>query len=102
MFSSNSKTVLVVTVACFTLSACSSAKIFDNTTDAVVFVGSTAVKGVYGASRLVVRGAAAGVKRLQTPSDGYPAGAIVCLNEEGVTYAEAVETDGKFVCPAPS
>lgn len=102
MFSINSKTVLVATVACFALSACSSAKIFDNTTDAVVFVSSTAVKGAYGASRLVVRGAAAGVKRLQRPADGFPAGAIVCLNDEGVTYAAAVETDGKFVCPAPA
>lgn len=85
------------------LSGCSSEKVFDNTTDAVVFVGSTAVKGVYGASRLVVRGAAAGVRRLQRPVEEYPAGTIVCYNSSGDIYAAAIEdSEGRFVCPDPN
>lgn len=95
------KPILILSVGFFALASCSSEKIFDNTTDAVVFVGSSAVKGVFGASRLVVRGAAAGVKRLQRPSGEYPAGTIVCMNARGETYAAAVEQDGKYLCPDP-
>ncbi len=83
------------------LSACSSEKVFNNTTDAVVFVGSTAVKGVFGASRLVVRGAAAGVRRLQRRVDGFPEGTVVCYNAQGEIYAAAVEIEDKLVCPVP-
>ncbi len=85
------------------IAGCSREQVFDNTTDAVVFVGSTAVKGVYGASRLVVRGAAAGVRRLQRPVEDYPAGTIVCYNNSGDIYAAAIEdSEGRFVCPDPT
>ena len=96
------RTITAIAISATLLSACSREKVFDNTTDAVVFVGSTAVKGVYGASRLVVRGAAAGVRRLQRPVDEYPAGTIVCYNDQGEIYSAAVEVDDKFVCPDPS
>ncbi|MBT0959331.1 hypothetical protein IV417_18225 [Alphaproteobacteria bacterium KMM 3653] len=96
------KPMLIAALAMGPIAACSSEKIFDNTTDSVVFVGKTAAKGAYGASRLVVRGAAAGVKRLQRPADGYEAGEIVCLNTSGQTYAAAVLEGDKYVCPDPS
>ena len=93
---------IIVAIGFFGVASCSTAKIADNTTDAVVFVGKNAVKGVFGASRLVVRGAASGVQRLQRPTDGFPTGTIVCLNDAGEKYAAAVETDGKFICPDPA
>ncbi|MEL6960309.1 MAG: hypothetical protein AAGL89_15290 [Pseudomonadota bacterium] len=85
------------------LSACTTEQVLDNTGDAVVFVGETAVRGVFGASRLVYRGAAAGVRRLQRPDGGFPAGTIVCQDVNGAIYAAAVENaDGVHVCPDPS
>ncbi|MEJ6404407.1 hypothetical protein [Yoonia sp. 2307UL14-13] len=93
--------MLIAAAGLILLASCSREKIFDNTTDAVVFVGSTAVKGVFGASRLVVRGAAAGAKRLQRQEGPYPPGTIVCFDDQGALYAAAVETEGKFVCPDP-
>ena len=94
--------IAVMSCGVIALSACSSENVFDNTSDAVVFVGKTAVKGAFGASRLVVRGAAAGARRLQTPVDQFPAGTIVCIGDNGDIYAAAIEeADGKFVCPDP-
>lgn len=81
------------------LSACSTEKIADNTTDVVVFVGKSAVKTAVGAGKLVVRGAAAGARRLQEPKAGYPAGTVVCLNDAGEIYAAAVIENNEGVCP---
>lgn len=83
------------------VAACSSEKIADNTTDAVVFTGKTIVRGAVGAGKLVYKGAAAGVRALQEPTDEYPAGTIVCLAEDGRVYAAVEEVDGKSVCPPP-
>lgn len=80
--------------------ACSTEKIADNTTDAVVFVGKTAVRGAAGAGKLAYRGAAAGVRTLRQPTEEYPAGTIVCLDDDGEIYSAAQQTvDGRTVCP---
>lgn len=69
-------------------------------TDVAVFAGTTAAKGVYGAGRLVVRGTAAGVRRLRAPSGDFPAGATVCIGADGEVYALAREDRrGRLVCP---
>ncbi|MEX5726728.1 hypothetical protein Ga0609869_000081 [Rhodovulum iodosum] len=81
------------------LSGCSTRKIADNTTDAVVFVGKTAVNTAAGAGQLVMRGAAAGARRLQEPAQGYPAGTVVCLNDAGEISAAAVTDGDEGVCP---
>ncbi|MGR3501983.1 hypothetical protein [Pseudaestuariivita sp.] len=98
------RVLLISALPLLVLTACTDDNsVAGSTTDAVVFVGKTAVKGVYGASRLVVRGAASGVKRLQKRTPNYAAGTIVCYNSKGEIYSEALEDNtGKFVCPDPS
>ncbi len=91
---------LILLAATVVLAGCSSSKIADNTTDAVVFTGKTLVKGAVGAGKLVYKGTAAGIAELKEPTEEYPAGTIVCLNTEGQIYAATVEVDGKTVCPA--
>lgn len=78
---------------------CSTEKIAGNTTDAVVFIGKTALKGVVGAGKLAAKGAAAVVRKLREPTDGYKAGTIVCLDQNDDIYAAVEEQDGDFVCP---
>lgn len=88
-------------LSAFLLTACSSENIADNTSDAVIFVGKTAVKGAIGAGKLAVRGGKAAVAkaRASTAQKGdFPAGTAVCTNASG-GYYKALETEsGQFVC----
>lgn len=93
-----SRPALLVAAVLLT-AGCSSSKIADNTTDAVVFTGKTLVKGAVGTGKLVYKGTAAGIAELREPTDEYPAGTIVCLNADGQIYAATIEVDGKTLCP---
>ena len=48
-------------IATTALSACTAERVVDNTVDSTLFVGRTAVKGVVGAGKLVVRGTGAAI-----------------------------------------
>ena len=48
-------------ISMISLSACSTEKVVDNTVDAGLFASRTAVKGVVGAGKLVVRGTGAAI-----------------------------------------
>lgn len=91
--------ISLILTAALTLGACSSEKIADNTTDAVLFTGKTIVRGAVGAGKIVYKGTAAGIRALQEPTEEYPAGTLVCLNADGQIYAAVTEVDGKNVCP---
>lgn len=81
------------------LSACTTEQVVQNSGDAVVFVGSTAVRAAVGAGRLAARGAAAGVRQIREATADYPAGTLVCVDDAGVVYAEAVIRDNMATCP---
>ena len=83
------------------IAGCSASGIMGNTTDAAVFVTTTAVRGVIGAGQLAVRGAVYGARQLQEDTGQFPAGTIVCLDAQGEPDAAAVITGNETVCPAP-
>lgn len=83
------------------LGACSSEKIADNTTDAVVFTGKTVAKGAVGAGKLAVRGGKAAYNSVQDAranASDFPPGTRVCAVPGG--YAPAPQRgDGTYFCP---
>ncbi|MEM7488317.1 MAG: hypothetical protein AAF390_04240 [Pseudomonadota bacterium] len=91
----------ILLLAALALPGCTAVTVADTAVDAVVFTGTTAVRGAVGAGRLVTRGAAAGVRALSEPEDGYPAGTVVCLDDTGAIYAAAVEGPDGPTCPDP-
>ena len=94
------KTRLLAAVAAVVLgSACSREYVAESTTDAVIWTGKTAVRGAYGAGKLAYRGAAAGVSRLSEPKAGYPAGTVVCLDDDGEIYSAAEIRQNEAICP---
>jgi len=96
------KTTIAAALISFSaLTACSTENIADNTSDAVIFVGKTAVKGVVGAGKLAVRGGKAAITKAQE-SDAkrgdFPPGTAVCTNASG-GYYEALENEaGERFC----
>jgi hypothetical protein len=83
------------------LGACSTEKIADNTSDAVVFVGKTAVKGAVGAGKLAVRGGRAAIAKAResrAEKTDFPPGTPVCLNEAGGYYRALENEAGQLVC----
>lgn len=95
----NKAALLAVVAAVMLGSACSRESVAENTADAVIWTGKTAVRGVYGAGKLAYRGAAAGIGKLREPKAGYPAGTVVCLNDEGEIYAAAEIRQNEAICP---
>lgn len=88
-------------IATLTLGACSAENIADNTSDAAIFVGKTAVKGVVGAGKLAIRGGKAAVAKAQgsTAERGdFPAGTAVCTNSTGGYYEALKNEAGESVC----
>jgi len=83
------------------LGACSAENIADNTGDAVIFVGKTAVKGVVGVGKFAYRGGKAAVTKARSSTaerGDFPAGTAVCTNASGGYYAALENAEGQFVC----
>lgn len=99
-----SKLVLSLTMSgMLALSACSTESIADNTGDAAIFVGKTAVKGVVGAGKLAVRGTKAGIAKAResvAERSDFPAGTAVCENANGGYYQALVNEAGEAYCLA--
>ena len=94
-------TISAAVLGAFALSACSAENVADNTSDAVIFVGKTAVKGAVGAGKYAYRGGKAAVTKArgsQADRGDFPAGTAVCSNASGGYYAALENAEGKFVC----
>lgn len=82
-----------------TLQACSGEQIADNTVDATVFVGKTAVKGAVGAGKLAVKGGKVANKSIKARNSKFPPGSAVCIDAEGQQYLAPVNDAGVSFCP---
>ncbi|MEM7645065.1 MAG: hypothetical protein AAF366_21515 [Pseudomonadota bacterium] len=92
--------VLLLATA-LTLPGCAAVTVAGAATGAAATVGTTAVRGAVGAGRLVVGGTARGVRALTSSENGFEAGTLVCLDEDGEPYAAAIEQNGQTICPDP-
>ena len=99
---SSFKTSTIMLVSVFVIAgACSRQNIVDNTFDAGVFVGKTAVKGAVGAGKLAVRGTKAAIQAARESNaakSDFPSGTAVCENASGGYYAALINDDGDLYC----
>lgn len=82
------------------LQACSGEQIADNTVDATVFVGKTAVKSAVGAGKLAVKGGQAANKSIKARNSKFPAGSAICIDADGRQYLAPKTDAGISYCPA--
>lgn len=95
MIASPVKAALTTMVIVSSVAGCSAVQV----AGAAVSVGTTAVRGVVGAGRLVVRGTSAGLGRLTEAEGDLPAGALVCFDDAGDVYASPSQRNGEAYCP---
>ncbi len=92
----------VAVAALFSLGACTTEQVTENTGDAVLGTGRLAVNTAVGATKLVYRGARGtyrAVRDARNPEgETFPPGTVLCRVDDGVFVEAERDPDGTYTC----